>query len=151
MQNNSEDSSTFVDSIHEYDSVDEHGSFKRSIPEEMLEMLIGAKVSDPADTASLVSDDASESDIKAVRFIREATKEEKEGNSGATGANKTNQTTVDCDPRYIGHELDPVIARALRTLCLTVILLRAGLEMDPVALWKLSGQPPNKRIKRNKE
>ena len=27
----------------------------------------------------------------------------------------------------------------LRTLCLTVILIRAGLEMDPVALWNLSG------------
>ena len=27
----------------------------------------------------------------------------------------------------------------IRTLCLTVILIRAGLEMDPVALWNLSG------------
>ena len=45
----------------------------------------------------------------------------------------------DCTPKYIGHELDPLIARQLRTLCLTVILIRAGLEMDPVALWRLSG------------
>ena len=27
----------------------------------------------------------------------------------------------------------------LRTICLTVILLMAGLEIDPVALWNLSG------------
>ena len=44
-----------------------------------------------------------------------------------------------CTPKYIGHELDPLIARQLRTLCLAVILIRAGLEMDPVALYKLSG------------
>ena len=29
-----------------------------------------------------------------------------------------------CRPRYIGHELDPILSRGLRTLCLTVILLR---------------------------
>jgi len=45
----------------------------------------------------------------------------------------------DCQPRYIGHELDHDLSRGLRTLCLAVILLRAGLELDPVQLWKLSG------------
>ena len=45
----------------------------------------------------------------------------------------------DCHPRYIGHELDPILSRGLRTLCLAVILLRAGLELDPVQLWRLSG------------
>ena len=45
----------------------------------------------------------------------------------------------DCHPRYIGHELDPILSRSLRTLCLAVILLRAGLELDPVQLWRLSG------------
>lgn len=30
----------------------------------------------------------------------------------------------DCHPRYIGHELDPILSRGLRTLCLAVILLR---------------------------
>ena len=43
-----------------------------------------------------------------------------------------------CHPRYIGHDLDPTISRALRSVCLTVILLMAGLELDPVALMKLS-------------
>jgi len=46
---------------------------------------------------------------------------------------------VHCDPRYIGHDLDPKISTMLRTICLTVILLMAGLEIDPVALWNLSG------------
>ena len=43
-----------------------------------------------------------------------------------------------CYPRYIGHDLDPAISRALRSICLTVILLMAGLELDPIALMKLS-------------
>jgi len=46
---------------------------------------------------------------------------------------------VNCEPRYIGHELDPKISTMMRTICLTVILLMAGLEIDPVALWNLSG------------
>jgi NhaP-type Na+/H+ or K+/H+ antiporter len=48
-------------------------------------------------------------------------------------------TIVNCEPRYIGHDLDPKISTMLRTICLTVILLMAGLEIDPVALWNLSG------------
>ena len=44
----------------------------------------------------------------------------------------------DCHPKYIGHDLDPSISRTLRSICLTVILLMAGLELDPVALMKLS-------------
>merc|ERR1719447_2593399 len=55
----------------------------------------------------------------------------------------SNQTSEaipsNCHPRYIGHELDPILSRSLRTLCLAVILLRAGLELDPVQLWRLSG------------
>ena len=43
----------------------------------------------------------------------------------------------DCLSRFIGHDLDPNISRVLRTVCLTVILLQAGLELDPVALWNL--------------
>jgi hypothetical protein len=42
-----------------------------------------------------------------------------------------------CKPKYIGHDLDPIISVTLRSVCLTVILLMAGLELDPVALWKL--------------
>ena len=44
----------------------------------------------------------------------------------------------DCHPKYIGHDLDPAISRSLRSICLTVILLMAGLELDPGALMKLS-------------
>jgi len=47
--------------------------------------------------------------------------------------------TFNCEPRYIGHDLDPKISTMLRTICLAVILLMAGLEIDPVALWNLSG------------
>ena len=54
-------------------------------------------------------------------------------------AHPTTATIGDCTPRYIGHELDPILSRGLRTLCLAVILLRAGLELDPVQLWRLSG------------
>ena len=50
-------------------------------------------------------------------------------------------TTEDnnCHKRYIGHDMDPQISRTLRLICLTVILLMAGLELDPAALMKLSG------------
>jgi len=53
--------------------------------------------------------------------------------------NITEKKASDCHPKYIGHDLDPQISRTLRSLCLTVILLMAGLELDPVALMKLSG------------
>ena len=46
---------------------------------------------------------------------------------------------LECKERFIGHDLDPFISRTLRQICLTVILLMAGLELDPVALSKLSG------------
>ena len=81
---------SFVDSINDLDSVEEHGSFKRSV-----------SYDDIFDNGSEVHDY--------------------------------------CIPKYIGHELDPLIARQLRTLCLAVILTRAGLEMDPVSLYRLSG------------
>ena len=50
-----------------------------------------------------------------------------------------NDTSHDCKERYFGHDLDPFISRTLRSICLTVILLMAGLELDPVKLLKLSG------------
>jgi len=51
----------------------------------------------------------------------------------------TSVNPINCELRYIGHDLDPKISTMLRTICLTVILLMAGLEIDPVALWNLSG------------
>ena len=103
----------FVDSIHQLDSREEHSSFKRSISQDLLNMY--------------------QSEAAKHRVERSVAGE----NLTNTEPKKENQT--ECTPKYIGHEIDPKIARSLRTLCLTVILLRAGLEMDPVALWKLSG------------
>ena len=96
---------SFIDSIHDLDSLEEHGSFKRSIPDAVI-----------ANYHSWVQ----------KRSIEDV---DMDGNASGLG----------CTPRYIGHELDPLIARQLRTLCLAVILIRAGLEMDPVALYRLSG------------
>jgi len=45
---------------------------------------------------------------------------------------------IDCGLRYIGHDLDHQIKKTLRSICLTVILLMEGLELDPVALKKLT-------------
>ena len=42
-----------------------------------------------------------------------------------------------CKKRFIGNDLDPLLTRTLRSICLTVILLMAGLELDPPALWRL--------------
>merc|ERR1711994_1115021 len=55
------------------------------------------------------------------------------------GAAAHSDNVDDCHPKYIGHDLDPFISRTLRSICLTVILLMAGLELDPVKLLKLSG------------
>ena len=44
-----------------------------------------------------------------------------------------------CEKKFFGHDLDPFISRTLRSICLTVILLMAGLELDPQQLLKLSG------------
>merc|ERR1711994_15622 len=54
------------------------------------------------------------------------------------GAAAHSDNVDDCHPKYIGHDLDPSISRTLRSICLAVILLMAGLELDPVALMKLS-------------
>jgi len=86
-------SGTFVDSIHELDNIDEHSSFKRSISEELLK-----------DFQSLYVNE---------RVVRSVIKEN-------ITKSKTENVT-NCVPKYIGHEIDPTIARSLRTLCLTVI------------------------------
>lgn len=44
---------------------------------------------------------------------------------------------IECKLRYIGHDLDHQIKKTLRSICLTVILLMEGLELDPVALKKM--------------
>ena len=102
----------FVDSINDLDSLEEHSSFKRSISEELLNMYTMAV------------------NNRVVRSIPD---------NNISNIESKSEDDKECVAKYIGHEIDPKIARSLRTLCLTVILLRAGLEMDPVALWKLSG------------
>jgi len=60
------------------------------------------------------------------------------GGGGHEEAEAQSENVDDCHPKYIGHDLDPSISRTLRSICLAVILLMAGLELDPVALMKLS-------------
>lgn len=103
----------FVDSIHDLDPYEEKDSWKRSIPDDLQELY-----------------DMGLGPHDIVKRSFSAPKE-----SHASGDNETHD---DCKARYIGHELDPFIARTLRTVCLCVILLMAGLELDPVALLKLS-------------
>ena len=107
---------SFIDSINELDSLEEHGSFKRSIPEYILDSMRFRPIT--------------KENVRNTRSVPD-TEADQDYNNGVPDN--------DCHPKYIGHELDPLIARQLRTLCLTVILIRAGLEMDPVALWNLSG------------
>ena len=53
--------------------------------------------------------------------------------------NITDDDLSHCNHRYIGHELDPFISRSLVTVSLNVILLMAGLELDPDHLRQMSG------------
>ena len=69
------------------------------------------------------------------RRIRSAIESEVSGDENETSIYRYNH----CKHRYIGHDMDPQISRTLRLICLTVILLMAGLELDPAALKKLSG------------
>jgi len=110
---------TFVDSINELDDIEEHSSWKKRSAEDKDEPLA------LFDTEDLVLE----------RLIRSAVDHHEED-----GHHDNNSTMEDeCKERYIGHDLDPYISRTLRSICLTVILLMAGLELDPVALSKLSG------------
>ena len=106
---------SFVDSIHDLDSIEEHGSFKRSLSDDLLLQYSDYLTHHPQ-----------------KRSIEDL-------NTIDNSINPSHDNDEYCIPKYIGHELDPLIARQLRMLCLAVILIRAGLEMDPVALYKLSG------------
>ena len=106
---------TFVDSIHDLDDIEDHSSWKR-------------KRSVPGDIQQLLDEN-----ILLERIVRSAVGDHDDSHD--TG----NDTEYECKERFIGHDLDPFISRTLRQICLTVILLMAGLELDPVALSKLSG------------
>merc|ERR1711942_277118 len=102
---------TFVDSLTEFDTPVEHGSFgKRSISDDI--------------------EDEFDSEAFLDRVVRSVPVHD--------DSHDTHEEEDTCKERYIGHDLDPSISRTLRTICLTVILLMAGLELDPVALMKLS-------------
>merc|ERR1711988_1379825 len=104
---------TYLVNLTEFDDASEHNSWKkRSVPDEMLF------------NEDIISD-------RVVRSVSDHHDEE------VTPAG--NETDLECHERYIGHDLDPVISRTLRQICLTVILLMAGLELDPVQLSRLSG------------
>jgi NhaP-type Na+/H+ or K+/H+ antiporter len=79
--------------------------------------------------------------LKSQMFGRESHVHSRKKRSGGGHAEEHIKEKNDdpCRKKYIGHELDPSISRTLRTICLAVILLMAGLELDPVALWNLSG------------
>ena len=77
-------------------------------------------------------------DFLKDRFIRSAGGMSEESNDEEQTAKRSKASTNDCNRRYIGHDMDPQISRTLRLICLTVILLMAGLELDPVALMNLS-------------
>merc|ERR1711988_2098856 len=104
---------TYLVNLTEFDDASEHNSWKkRSVPDEMLF------------NEDIISD-------RVVRSVSDHHDEE------VTPAG--NETDLECHERYIGHDLDPYISRTLRQICLTVILLMAGLELDPVLLSRLSG------------
>jgi len=102
----------FVDSINDLAKLEDHESFKkRSIADEIHFDF--------------------DTEISLERVVRSIPSDDHHDKS-------TKEDDWECHPRYIGHDLDPSISRTLRTICLTVILLMAGLELDPVALMKLS-------------
>jgi len=101
---------TFVDSLHDLENPD-HGSFKRSIPDSLLLQRLERSV-------------GVEEAIAKVEEKESLQSEESEDVGG-------------CTPRYIGHDIDSEMASNLRMLCLVVLLLRAGLELDPDKLWEL--------------
>jgi len=106
--------SSFVDSINDLDKLEDHGSWKRSIPDELQAEF-------------------DREDIFLDRVIRSVESVSDNSHDKSSDDEKGN-----CHPKYIGHDLDPQISRTLRSICLTVILLMAGLELDPIALMKLS-------------
>ena len=104
---------TYLDSLTEFDEASEHNSWrKRSVPDDISDY---------------------EDDV-AGRVVRSVS-----GHHDDHMKPAGNESDLECHERYIGHDLDPYISRTLRQICLTVILLMAGLELDPVQLSRLSG------------
>merc|ERR1719393_627507 len=102
----------FVDSINDLAKLEDHESFKKRSISDEIHFDFDTEISLEMVVRSIPADDHHDKSTK--------------------------EDDWECHPRYIGHDLDPSISRTLRTICLTVILLMAGLELDPVALMKLS-------------
>ena len=105
---------TIIDTVNELDDIDEHSSWKRSIDDDIEYMF----------------DETPRRGKRSSYHIENITH---------VNLNITDYDLSHCNPRYIGHELDPFISRTLRTVSLNVILLMAGLELNPGQLWNLSG------------
>jgi len=99
---------TFADSLHQ-DTVEEGQSWRRR--------------------RDVVNEDEDYLTSRIIRSVQAG---------GHSEAQEADAPKDDCKKQYIGHDLDPDISRTLRNICLCVILLMAGLELDPVALMKLS-------------
>ena len=103
---------TILDTVNELDDINEHSSFKKRSADLALKKDLNKR-------------------FKRSSFHFE--------NITHVNINVTEEELTHCDPRYIGHELDPFISRALRMISLNVILLMAGLEIDPDQLWNMKG------------
>lgn len=125
---NNEINDTYFDSIHDFDREQQDSSIDHF-----------RKRRSPLDDEYLFEDeDWMEVDHEEAinhRVVRSAG-----GSGGSHGEDYTKHEKYSdpCDHKYIGHDMDPQISRTLRLICLTVILLMAGLELDPEQLMKLS-------------
>jgi len=118
-------SGQFVDSLHNLNNPEEDISFRHR--------------RDPEDSTNFDNIEVTEDPHIVHQEDPHPQRVERSVGHGAAVEHKPVDDGDDCMPRYIGHDLDPAISRTLRSICLTVILLMAGLELDPVALMKLSG------------
>ena len=83
---------SFADSIHDFDKISEHSSFKRSIPDTILAAV---KIQPVLQGAG----------VRRARSV-----------SGEAAPEEDTGELTDCHPKYIGHELDPLIARQVARL-----------------------------------
>merc|ERR1711971_1443734 len=118
-----------------------HGDFGDSLHGDS-----GVALDDPTDEGFLVDIEdlglnasSKEEDPVVARIIRSASTDSHGGHDDHYQEEGNSSMPHGCEERYFGHGLDPFISRTLRSICLTVILLMAGLELDPVKLFKLSG------------
>lgn len=120
---------TYFDSIHDFD-IEQHDSSIDHF----------RKRRSPLDVDEFLFEDEEWAEVDHEETIKHRVARSVGGSGGSHGEEYTkNQSQWDpCEHKYIGHDMDPQISRTLRLICLTVILLMAGLELDPEQLMKLS-------------